>query len=168
MEQLALKDIFARMLRQKEESPQKHAAPTDTTVLIVDDSRTIVHAFKTMLEGAGYQTLAALDGVQAVQVAKQQLPDLILMDIVMPRMNGFEATRLLAGDPKTAPIPIIIISGTDQATDRAWGSRVGAKGFLAKPVPRDLLLTTINTVLAQSWRAKARQLTAQSGTGIDR
>ena len=168
MEQLALKDIFARMLRQKEESPQKPAATTDATVLVVDDSRTIVHAFKTMLEGVGYQTLSALDGVQAVHVAKHQLPDLILMDIVMPHMNGFEATRILAGDAKTSHIPVIMVSGTDQATDRVWSTRVGAKGFLAKPVRKDVLLTTINSVLAQSWRDQARHQTAQGGTGLDR
>lgn len=168
MEQLALKDIFARMLRQKEESPQKPAATTDATILAVDDSRTILHAFKTMLENAGYQTLSALDGVQAVHVAKHQLPDLILMDIVMPHMNGFEATRILANDAKTAHIPVIMVSGTDQATDRVWSTRVGAKGFLAKPVHKDLLLATVRSVLAQSWRAKARQLSAQGGTGIDR
>ena len=168
MEQLALKDIFARMLRQKEESPQKPATTTDAMILVVDDSRTILHAFKTMLESAGYQTLSALDGVQAVYVAKHQVPDLILMDIVMPHMNGFEATRILTNDAKTSHIPVIMVSGTDQATDRAWSTRVGAKGFLAKPVRKDLLLTTINSVLAQSWRAKARQLTAQGGTGVDR
>ena len=168
MEQLALKDIFARMLRQKEESPQQTAAATDAIILIVDDSRTIVHALKTMLEDAGYQTLSALDGVQAVHVAKHQLPDLILMDIVMPHMNGFEATRILTNDAKTSHIPVIMVSGTDQATDRVWGARVGAKGFLAKPVRKDILLGTINSVLALSWRTKARYKTAQGGTGVDR
>lgn len=168
MEQLALKDIFARMLRQKEENPHQTAAAADATVLVVDDSRTIIHAFKTILEGAGYQTLSALDGVQAVHVAKHQLPDLILMDIVMPHMNGFEATRILANNAHTSHIPVIMVSGTDQATDRVWSTRVGAKGFLAKPVRKDLLLSTINTVLAQFWRAKARQFAAQGGPGLDR
>jgi twitching motility two-component system response regulator PilH len=146
------------MLKQKESSPRQTAAAVDAVVLIVDDSRTVVHAIKGMLEGAGYHTDAAFDGVQAVHAAKTRRVDLILMDIVMPHMNGFEATRLLAADPKTASIPVVIVSGTDQATDRAWGTRVGAKGFLAKPVQRDLLVRTVQTVLEQSWRDTARQL----------
>lgn len=164
MEQLALKDIFARMLRHKGESSQNIEPSRDATILVVDDSRTIVHAFKTMLETVGYHTLTALDGIQAVTAAKTRLPDLILMDIVMPNMNGFEATRILARDARTSAIPVIIISGTDQATDRAWSGRVGAKGFLAKPVQKDLLLSTIGNVLAQSRRAKARQSAEQTTT----
>ncbi len=164
MEQLALKDIFARMLRHKGEGSQNVEPSTDATILVVDDSRTIVHAFKTMLEAVGYQTLTALDGLQAVAAAKTRLPDLILMDIVMPNMNGFEATRILAHDARTSAIPVIIVSGTDQATDRAWSGRVGAKGFLAKPVRKDLLLFTIDSVLTQSRRAKARQVAEQAAT----
>ena len=162
MEQLALKDIFARMLKHKGEGSQNVESSTDATILIVDDSRTIVHAFKTILQTAGYQTLAALDGLQAVTAAKARLPDLILMDIVMPNMNGFEATRALAHDAGTSAIPVIIVSGTDQATDRAWSGRVGAKGFLAKPVHKDLLLSTVDHVLAQSRRSKARQIAEQT------
>lgn len=167
MEQLALKDIFARMLRHKGEGSQNIQPSASATILIVDDSRTIVHAFKTQLAAVGYQTLTALDGLEAVATAKARLPDLILMDIVMPNMNGFEATRVLSHDARTAGIPVIIISGTDQATDRAWSGRVGAKGFLAKPVDKGLLLSTIATVLLQSRRAKARlaaEQTARSGT----
>jgi twitching motility two-component system response regulator PilH len=160
MEQLALKDIFARMLRHKGENSPSVESSADATILVVDDSRTIVHALKSMLEAAGYRTLEALDGIQAIVIARARLPDLILMDIVMPNMNGFEATRILANDARTAGIPVIIISGTDQATDRAWGGRVGAKGFLAKPVRKDVLLSTIDTVLAHSRRAKS-ELTAE-------
>jgi twitching motility two-component system response regulator PilH len=168
MEQLALKDIFARMLRHKGEGSQNVEVSADATILVVDDSRTIVHAFKTILETAGYQTLTALDGLQAVSTAKTRLPDLILMDIVMPNMNGFEATRILAHDARTSSIPVIIISGTDQATDRAWGGRVGAKGFLAKPVQKDLLLSTVGNVLMQSRRAKARQVAEQAAASVTR
>ncbi len=168
MEQLALKDIFARMLRHKGESSQNVEPSSNATILIVDDSRTIVHAFKTQLAAAGYQTLTALDGLEAVATAKARLPDLILMDIVMPNMNGFEATRVLAHDARTSDIPVIIVSGTDQATDRAWSVRVGAKGFLAKPVHKDLLLSTIATVLTQSRRAKARIVAEQTArSGVD-
>jgi twitching motility two-component system response regulator PilH len=80
----------------------------------------------------------------------------------MPNMNGFEATRALAHDARTSAIPVIIVSGTDQATDRAWSGRVGAKGFLVKPVHKDLLLASVDRVLTQARRSKARQAAEQS------
>jgi twitching motility two-component system response regulator PilH len=164
MEQLALKDIFARMLGHKGDDSRSAEPSTDATILVVDDSRTIVYVIKNMLEAAGYQTLTAMDGLQAVSTAKTRLPDLILMDIVMPNMNGFEATRILAHDTRTSGIPVIIVSGTDQATERAWSGRVGAKGYLTKPVHQDLLLSTIASVLSQSRRTKARQVAEQPAT----
>ena len=165
MENLALKDIIARMLRQRAgNEPPAPRTTGATTVLIVDDSRTIVHAIRLLLEAAGYATLSASDGQEAVDLARNLQPDLILMDIVMPRMNGFEATRLLMQDPRTAGIPVIIVSGTDQASDRVWGLRLGAKDFLAKPVRKDELLPKVARVLAYT-RQTERQKTALQQTG---
>lgn len=157
MEPLALKDIFARMMKHKEETTPPTEASAHSTILIVDDSRTFVYTFKTLLEAAGYQTLTAADGLEAVATAMASLPDLILMDIVMPNMNGFEATRALTHQAETAHIPVVIVSGTDQATDRAWGGRVGARGFLTKPVHKDVLLTTIASLLNASRRDRERE-----------
>jgi twitching motility two-component system response regulator PilH len=108
-----------------------------------------------MLEREGYLTLTAADGVQAVALAKRHKPDLILMDIVMPRMNGFEATRALVNDSETRTIPIIMISGTESPSDQVWGLRLGAKGFLAKPIPREVLLAKVRAVLAVARRSEA-------------
>jgi twitching motility two-component system response regulator PilH len=105
-----------------------------------------------LLVRAGYSTVPAYDGVQAVELAKRHMPDIILMDIVMPNMNGFETTRTLKADARTRPIPIIIISGTDQIADRMWGTRLGARAFLSKPINKTELLAKIESLLSQGKR----------------
>ena len=155
MDKLALRDRLARMIAHKgEPEPIQTTAAKDAAVLIVDDSRTIVRAIQLMLEREGYLTFSAFDGEQAVSLARKQKPDAILMDIVMPIMNGFEATRILTNQPETAGIPIIMVSGTEQPSDRAWGMRLGAKGFLAKPVNKDELLARVASVIAVARRAQ--------------
>ena len=77
-----------------------------------------------------------------------ELPDAVLMDIVMPGLNGFQATRQLTKDPETGHIPVIIITTKDQETDKIWGERQGAKDYLTKPVDEDTLIATLNKVLA--------------------
>jgi len=169
MEKLALKDILARMLAHKEEqsSPVPSRPALDAAVLIVDDARTVVRALQLMLERDGYLTYTASDGAQAVAVARRHRPDAILMDIVMPNMNGFEATRILVNDPLTASIPIIMVSGTEQDADRVWGLRLGAKGFLAKPINREELLTRVRSVIAVARRARQTDVASlPSGTDL--
>jgi twitching motility two-component system response regulator PilH len=161
MDKLALKNIFTRMLAHKDEQSLTPAQPAgDAAVLIVDDSRTIVRALQLMLEREGYLTFSAADGVQAIAMTKRQRPDVVLMDVVMPNMNGFEATRALVNDPETAAIPVIMMSGTEQVSDRVWGIRLGAKGFLAKPISRDELLAKIRSVIAVARRAQGRDQVA--------
>lgn len=157
MDKLALKNIFTRMLAHKDEQAATHDPLTKgAAVLIVDDSRTIVRALQLMLEREGYLTYTALDGIQAIAMTKLQRPDLVLMDVVMPNMNGFEATRTLVNDPDTAAIPVIMMSGTEQVSDRVWGLRLGAKGFLAKPINREELLGKIGNVIAVTRRQQER------------
>lgn len=111
------------------------------TILIVDDSPTEVHVFKKILEKQGYQTEIARDGQEGIEVAKRAHPNLILMDVVMPVLNGFQATRRLRNDPETADIPVIMVTTKDQQTDINWGKRQGANEYLVKPVaPADLLV----------------------------
>lgn len=118
-----------------------------TRILIVDDSPTEVHVLKAMLEKHGYQVHVAVDGDQGMSKARSEQPDLILMDIVMPGVNGFQATRKLSKDPETASIPIIMISTKDQDTDRIWAKRQGALDYITKPVTETELLTKISMVL---------------------
>ncbi|GAA3926997.1 twitching motility response regulator PilH [Litoribacillus peritrichatus] len=117
-------------------------------ILIVDDSPTETFAFRTVLEKHGYEVLSAENGADGVALARQEQPDLVLMDIVMPGLNGFQATRQLSKGGETAHIPVIIVTTKDQETDRVWGKRQGAKGYLVKPVQEDLLMTTVNKALA--------------------
>ena len=117
------------------------------TVLIVDDSPTEVHVLKTMLEKNGYSVLSATSGEQGVALAKERKPDLVLMDIVMPGLNGFQATRQLTTNPETAHIPVVIVTTKNQETDRVWGMRQGAKDYLTKPVSEQELIGKVRTVL---------------------
>jgi twitching motility two-component system response regulator PilH len=117
-------------------------------VLIVDDSPTETHKISSILDKHGHEVLTAESGEEGVIAAKQHLPDVILMDIVMPGLNGFQATRQLSKNESTSHIPVIIVTTKDLESDRLWGMRQGAKGYLTKPVEDSTLLKTINEVLA--------------------
>lgn len=116
------------------------------TVLIVDDSPTETHKLTSMLEKNGHSVVTAATGEAGVAEAKQSLPDVVLMDVVMPGLNGFQATRQLAKGNSTAHIPVIIVTTKDQETDRVWGLRQGAKAYLTKPIAEKQLLATITSV----------------------
>jgi len=117
-------------------------------VLIIDDSPTELHLFQNMLEKAGFRTLVADSGEDGIRQAQTTAPDCILMDVVMPGMNGFQATRKLSKDPGTANIPVIMITTKDTDTDKIWGMRQGAVDYLVKPVDGKQLIEKINAVLA--------------------
>jgi len=117
-------------------------------VLIVDDSPTETHKISSILDKHGHEVLTAESGEEGVSAAKQHLPDVVLMDIVMPGLNGFQATRQLSKNESTSHIPVIIVTTKDLESDRLWGMRQGAKGYLTKPVEDATLLKTINEVLA--------------------
>jgi twitching motility two-component system response regulator PilH len=103
-------------------------------ILIVDDSPTELHQMRKALENGGFRIEAANDGAEALRKAREMRPDLILMDIVMPVMDGFRATRALSSDPDTRGIPVIMVSSKGQESDRVWGMRQGAVDYLVKPV----------------------------------
>jgi twitching motility two-component system response regulator PilH len=116
-------------------------------ILIVDDSPSQLVGMKRTVEKLGHQVVTAEDGAAGVETAKRELPDLILMDVVMPNLNGFQATRTIAKDPKTSHIPIILVTTKDQDTDRVWGLRQGAKAYVTKPIDEAELTRTINEYL---------------------
>jgi len=116
-------------------------------VLIVDDSPTEVHVLKGILEQGGHAVSSADNAEAGIKAAKTIKPDVILMDVVMPGMNGFQATRALTKDPETQHIPIIIVTTKDQETDRVWGLRQGAKDYVTKPVESKDLLAKVQAVL---------------------
>ncbi|MEZ5564824.1 MAG: response regulator [Gammaproteobacteria bacterium] len=116
-------------------------------VLIADDSPTDQHILSRALQKEGFETVMAQDGEEAIRLAEQRTPDVILMDIVMPGMNGYQATRRLAQSPSTASIPIVIVSTKTQDADRAWGLRQGAVSYLTKPVSDDDLVAAVRKAL---------------------
>lgn len=117
-------------------------------ILIVDDSPTEVHVMQKALERHGYKTAAAADGAEGIKLAREMHPDLIFMDIVMPGMNGYQATRTLASDPQTSTIPIVMVTTKGQETDRIWGLRQGAIDYMVKPVSPDQLVAKAQATLA--------------------
>ncbi len=112
-------------------------------ILIVDDSPTETYRFREILEKHGHQVLEATNGADGVATARAEQPDLVLMDVVMPGLNGFQATRQLSKGEDTAHIPIVIVTTKDQETDRVWGKRQGASDYLTKPVDETLLMQTV-------------------------
>ena len=116
-------------------------------ILIVDDSPTERHVLNDMLTKAGYEVVTSDNGEDAILKAKSQKPDLILMDVVMPGLNGFQATRAISRDPDTRAIPIILCTSKSQETDKIWGMRQGARDYIVKPVNRDELLEKIAAIV---------------------
>ena len=112
-------------------------------VLIVDDSPTERHIIGEILRKHGLEVVFAEDGESGVIMAKSEMPDLIVMDVVMPGLNGFQATRAITKDAATQHIPVIICTTKGQETDRVWGLRQGAKDYVLKPVDAADLLGKI-------------------------
>lgn len=112
-------------------------------ILVVDDSATERHMLKDLLTKAGYDVVSSENGEDAIAKARLLKPDLILMDVVMPGLNGFQATRAISRDPVTKSIPVIMCTSKSQETDKIWGLRQGAKDYVVKPVDRDVLLAKI-------------------------
>jgi len=102
-------------------------------ILIVDDSPSQLMGIRRIVEKLGHEALTAEDGAAGVEAAKREIPDLILMDVVMPNLNGFQATRSITREPTTKHIPVILVTTKDQDTDRVWGMRQGAKAYITKP-----------------------------------
>lgn len=116
----------------------------------MDDSPSETHQFVMALSRQGHEVLTAQTGSLGIEVASEQQPDVILMDVVMPGMNGFQATRQLTRSDSTRHIPVIIVSTKSQDVDRVWGERQGASGYLVKPIDDRILIQTVNTVLAEA------------------
>jgi twitching motility two-component system response regulator PilH len=120
---------------------------TMARVLIVDDSPSQLMGMKRIIEKLGHEIFTAEDGALGVEAAKREMPDLILMDVVMPNLNGFQATRSISKEPATSHIPIILVTTKDQETDRVWGMRQGAKAYLTKPVNEAALIKLVKELL---------------------
>jgi twitching motility two-component system response regulator PilH len=115
-------------------------------VLIVEDSPTDSKALSDMLSKNGFGVVAVGSAEEALAQVRQTKPDLVLMDVVLPGQNGFQATRTLTRDDATKDVPVIICSSKNQATDKVWGMRQGARNYLVKPVKQTELLAMIAAI----------------------
>ena len=124
-------------------------------ILIVDDSPSQLMGIRRIVEKLGHEALTAEDGAAGVEAAKREIPDMILMDVVMPNLNGFQATRSITREASTKHIPIVLVTTKDQDTDRVWGMRQGAKAYITKPFSETELADIIQQMLGGESAAPA-------------
>ena len=132
-----------------------------TRVLIVDDSTTVVTVLRKMLQQNGFQTYEAYSAEDALELARDLVPDLIFLDIVLPGMDGFAALRTLRREPATKPVPIIMISGNVQATEQFYVQRIGADDFMKKPFSRAEVFARIERLLDEEGVPRRANATTQ-------
>lgn len=132
------------------EAIRANKGQTMAHILIIDDSPTDVRVFTTLLEKNGHRVSSAASAEEGIAAAKRDRPDLVIMDVIMPGMNGFQATRTLTRDPATSEVPIVMITTKAMETDRVWGLRQGARAFITKPVNEGELLACINQLLSSA------------------
>lgn len=116
-------------------------------IMVVDDAPADLQNLKNILTKGGHQVIEVTSGQDSIAKAKAEKPDAIVMDVVMPGVNGFQATRQISKDPDTATIPIIVVSAKNQETDRLWAMRQGAREYVVKPVKDADLLAKVKQVL---------------------
>ncbi|MEO8673723.1 MAG: response regulator [Tahibacter sp.] len=138
--------VEKKYAKERRDGPRTNARE-GTRVLIIDDSPTIVALLRKLLRQNGFVTLEAGDAEQGIAIAQAEVPDLIFLDIVLPGMNGFAALRQLRRAAPTKTIPIIMISGNEQATEQFYAQRIGADDFMKKPFSRAEVFTRIERLL---------------------
>lgn len=122
----------------------------NSNILVVEDSQVDRVRLVKLLETAGYSVSVASNGLEAIEQVQQQTPALILMDVNMPQMDGFAATRALRGGEHTKSIPVVLVTAKDQKADKAWGQMLGAKGYITKPFSDEALLAQVRALLPEA------------------
>lgn len=148
--------------QDRREKPRQRARD-GTRVLVIDDSLTILAVMRKMLTQNGFVALEAANAETGIEVARNEIPELIFLDIVMPGMDGFAALRILRRDPKTREIPIIMISGNAEATEQFYAQRIGADDFMKKPFARAELFARIERLFGDDQILRRRQAPAAGG-----
>ncbi|MBT9502027.1 MAG: response regulator [Burkholderiaceae bacterium] len=115
-------------------------------ILLVDDSKTELHYLTDLLSKKGFNVRTAVNGEEAMKRLEEEVPELILMDVVMPGQNGFQLTRAITRDERYAHIPVIMCTSKNQETDKVWGMRQGARDYVVKPVKAEELLAKIKAL----------------------
>lgn len=136
-------------LRAPEQEAEAVVTPAAPTVMVVDDSLTVSKITSRLLEREGYRVLTAKDGVDALEQMRNRLPDLMLVDIEMPRMDGFELSSRVRQDSRSASVPIVIISSRTAEKHRNRAQQIGVNAFLGKPYQEAELLVQLATYVPQ-------------------
>ncbi len=142
-------DAVPEVVAESPKKPERVQPGTGTEILIVDDSKTIHMMLTKVLLKFGYEVMSAYDGESGLEMLRQHRPSLVLMDIVMPGISGFQATREIRKDPDEiiSATPVLMMSGNEQPTEEFWSVKIGANGFLAKPFDNDKLFSHIEALL---------------------
>jgi DNA-binding response OmpR family regulator len=117
-------------------------------ILIVEDDPSVLRATSFILEKEGYEVLTAVDGLGGLKKAKEENPDLLILDVMLPGIDGFEICHSLRAEAQTAHLPILMFSAKGQETDKTTGLKVGADEYLVKPVDREVLISKVATWLS--------------------
>ena len=120
-----------------------------TKILIVDDSPAEVRLMQAVLDRAGYTSIAVHDPMRLEQMIEMERPSLILLDVVMPQRNGFQACRELKGNANFARIPVVMVSSKNSESDKFWAKQQGADGYVAKPFSNEELLGTVRSLVGR-------------------
>ena len=112
-------------------------------ILVVEDSPTVLYMLADMLRKHGYDVITAIDGDEALHIARQEHPQLILLDVILPKLNGYQVCRKIKAFPETAGIPVVMITSKAQNSDRQWAMEQGADGYIVKPFDADKLAAVI-------------------------
>ncbi len=132
-------------LRRHEENVE--AMPKGKTILVVDDSATVRKLISSKLEKCGHNVLCAVDGVEAMETLEGMVPDLVLLDIAMPRMDGYAVCKLIRSKESVKDVPVVMISGKDGFFDKVRGKMAGTTGYITKPFGPETLMKALETYL---------------------
>ena len=143
-----LNTVAIRLEEIRRQDEAREAMPKGKTILVVDDSPTVRKLISGKLEKAGHSVVCAVDGVDALAKLEEQLPDLVLLDITMPRMDGYEVCKQIRSDPAARDLPVVMISGKDGFFDKVRGRMAGTSGYITKPFGPETLMKAIDTYLA--------------------
>lgn len=139
--------LAVRVSEIEQQNSSKEAQPTAKTILVVDDSPTIRKLISLKLQKCGHETICAVDGVDALEKINDVVPDLVLLDITMPRMDGYQVCKLIRGNEATKDVPVVMISGKDGFFDKVRGKMVGTSDYITKPFGPETLMRTVNDYL---------------------
>ncbi len=120
---------------------------SDKVILIVEDSQTDLHIAESVCTENGYKVITTDNGENALVIAAEKKPDLVLLDVILPKQNGFQVCRQLKKSPETSDIKVIMVTSKDQASDKFWGKKQGADEYVTKPYTEEVLLAAIEKLI---------------------